>query len=107
MDRFDLALIFEPTRNLQRVCAMPLHAKRQRFQTAQNKKTVERACDRADRILQERNLISEFLVFANNYDATYQIGMPVQIFRRRMHNDIKPRFNRPLNPWSSERIIAD
>src|SRR5215831_12981033 len=86
---------------------MSLHAKRQRFQTAQNEKTIERASDRADRILQERNLISELLVFSNNNNAAYQIGMPVQIFRCGMHNDIEPRFNRSLDPWSSERIIAN
>ena len=86
---------------------MPLHAKRQRFQAAQNKKTIERAGNRADRILQKRNLISEFLVFPNNGNAAHQIGMPVQIFRCGMHNDIEPRFNRSLDPRSSERIIAN
>src|SRR6478735_5606831 len=33
--------------------------------------------------------------------------MPIQIFRGGMHNDIEPRFNRALNPWSSERIVAN
>src|SRR6476659_3881303 len=107
MDRFDLALLLKPTRNLQRIRAMPLQPKRQRFQTAQNKKTIERAGDRAHGILQKRDLISEFLVFSNNDNTTYQIGMPVQIFRRGMHNDIEPRFNRSLDPWSSERIVAN
>src|SRR5882762_11504829 len=105
MDRFDLALILEPARNLQRIRAMPLQAERQRFQAAQNKKTIERAGDGADRILQKRNLISEFLVFPNNGNTAHQIGMSVQIFRRGMHNDIEPRFNRSLDPWSRERII--
>src|SRR6516165_4548141 len=86
---------------------MSLHSERQRFQAAENEKAIERACDCADRVLQECNLISEFLVFPNNDDAAYKIGMPVQIFRRRMHDYIEPRFNRSLNPWSSERIIAN
>src|SRR6476620_12629572 len=62
MDRFDLTLILEPARNLQRVRAMPFQAERQRFQAAQNKKTIERAGHGAHRILQKRNLISEFFV---------------------------------------------
>src|SRR5215472_13890996 len=86
---------------------MSLHAKRQGFQAAQNKKTIEGTGNRADRILQESNLIGQFLIFSNNNDATDQIGMPVQILRGGMHHDIEPRFNRSLDPWSSERVIAN
>src|SRR5215472_6063237 len=86
---------------------MSFHAKRQGLQASQNKKTIEGTGDRADRILQECNLIGEFLVFSNNDNAADQIGMPVQILRGGMHHDIKPRFNRSLNPWSSERVIAN
>src|SRR3954468_3239314 len=103
MDRFNLALLLEPARNLQRIRAMPLQPKRQSFQAAQNKKTIEGTGNRAHRILQKRNLISEFLVFPNNDNTPHQIGMPVQIFCRGMHNNIEPRFNGSLDPWSSER----
>src|SRR5439155_25366683 len=68
---------------------MPLHAERQRFQTAQDKKTVKCAGDRADRILQECNLISALLVFANDDAAAHEIGMPVQLFRRGMHDNVE------------------
>src|SRR6476659_9959957 len=107
MDRFDLTLILEPARNLERVRAMPLQAKRQRFQAAQNKKTIERAGNGAHRILQEGNLISEFLIFPYNGNTADEIGMPIQIFRCGMQNDIEPRFDRALDPWSRERIIAN
>src|SRR5215471_4338386 len=86
---------------------MPLYTKRQGLQASQDEKTIERASDCADRILQKCNLISEFLVFPNNDHAADQVGMTVQIFRCGMHNDIKTRFNRSLDPWSSERIIAN
>ena len=76
MDRFYLALIFEPAGDLQRIRAMPLQSKRQRFQAAQNKKTIERAGNRAHRILQKRNLISEFLVFPNNGNTAPATGPP-------------------------------
>src|ERR1051326_1854672 len=85
---------------------MSLYTKRQGLQAAQDEKTIESAGDCADRILQKCNLISEFLVFPNNDHAADQVGMTVQIFRRGMHNDIETRFNRSLDPWSSERIIA-
>src|SRR5262249_59602934 len=86
---------------------MSLDAKRQRFQAAQNKKTIERASDCADRVLQKRNLISELLLVSEYNNTAHQIGMPVQIFRRRMHNDVEPRFNWSLNPWSCERVVTN
>src|ERR1700751_233804 len=55
VNRFYVRLFLKPARNLQRVRAMPLHAERQRFQTSQYKKTIERSSDCADRILQKRD----------------------------------------------------
>src|SRR5438034_11256117 len=85
---------------------MPLHTERQRFQTAQDKKTIERAGDCADRILQECNLISELLVFANDNNAAHEIGMPVQIFRRGMHDNVEARLDWTLDPGSGKCVVG-
>src|ERR1043166_9180682 len=86
---------------------MSLHAESQRFQTAQHKKTVENARDCADRVLQKRNLIGEFLVVADYGHSPYQIGMAVQILRGRMHDDVESVLDRALNPRSCKCVIAN
>src|SRR4051812_16088003 len=47
----DLRLLLEPARDLERVLAMPFHPQGQRLQSPQRQKTVERAGNRADRVL--------------------------------------------------------
>ena len=64
MTRRDLRLLLEPARDLERVLAMPLHPQGERLQSAQREETVERPGDRADRVLQKRDLVAELLVFA-------------------------------------------
>src|SRR5206468_7823461 len=41
----DFRLALEPLRELERISAMPLHAQRERLETAQREKAVERADD--------------------------------------------------------------
>src|SRR5437667_11102034 len=77
---------------------MPLHAQRQGFQAAQHKKTVERASDCADRILQKRDFIGEFFTFADQKNAAHQIGMPNEIFSGGIDDDIVASFVSALNP---------
>ena len=52
---------------------MPLHPQRERFQTAHDQEAFERPRDRADGILQKRNLIGELLVLANNDNTADQV----------------------------------
>ena len=76
-------------------------------QTALSEDDLGDAGDCADRILQKRNLLGEFLLLTNHRHTTHQIGMSVQIFRRRMHNDIEPRFDRSLDPRSGKRVVGN
>src|SRR5436190_18840031 len=55
----------EPARDFHRILAMPLHPQRKRLQSAQREKTIEWPGNRADRILEKRNLITELLVFSH------------------------------------------
>src|SRR4029453_10777750 len=104
---FSLSLFLQTARNLKGVCAMALYAERQRFQAAQHKKTVERAGDCTDRALQERNLIEEFLIIADDHHSAYYIGMTVQILRCGMHHDVESGLNRALNPRRCKCVIAN
>ena len=78
---------------------MPFHPQRQCFQSAQGEKTVERARNRADRVLQKRDLIAELLVFTDDNDAADHVGVAVQIFGGGMNHHVEAEFDRPLNPW--------
>ena len=55
----DLRLRFQPLRQRQRVLAVALHAQRQRLHAAQRQEAVERAGDRADRVLQKAQLLAQ------------------------------------------------
>src|SRR3954470_4833982 len=55
---FNLRLLLEPARNLERVFAMPLHSQGERLQSAERQETIERPRDRADGVLQKRDLIT-------------------------------------------------
>src|SRR5438105_9990529 len=76
----------EPVRDFHRILAMPLHPQRKRLQSAEREKTVEWSGNRADRILEKCNLITELLVFSHNDDAANHIGMAIEIFRRGMND---------------------
>ena len=86
---------------------MPLHPQRERLQSAQRQKAVERPRDRADRILQKRDLIAELLVFSHDDHAAHHVGVAIQIFRRGMNDHIESEFDRPLNPRAGESIIGN
>src|SRR5437870_443313 len=95
------------TSDVERVCAMPLHAQRQCLQAAQRQKTIERPRDCADRVLQECNLIAQFLVFTDNDNTANHIGMSAQIFRGRVNHEIETKFDRPLNPRAGKRVVRN
>ena len=52
---------------------------------------VERPRDRADRVLQERHLLGELRVVADDDDAADHVGMAVEVLRRRMHDEVARR----------------
>ena len=83
---------------------MALHAQGERFQTAEHKKAIERALDRADGILQEPHSIPEFFVVSDNRNAADYVGMTVQILRRRMNDNVEAKFDWSLDPWRSEGV---
>ena len=84
---------------------MTLHSQRERFQTAQHKKTVERALNGADRVLQEPHPIAELFVVPDDRDAADHIGVSIQIFRRRMNRDVETELERPLDPRRRKRVV--
>src|SRR5882724_701155 len=71
--RFHFRLLFQPARDLDCICAVPLHAKGKRFQASQRKETIEWSRDSADGVLEKRNLVAKLLVFTDNGDTPHQV----------------------------------
>src|SRR5437870_1459554 len=86
---------------------MALHSQRQRLQTSQDEKTVERARDRADRVLQKPHSIAEVLVIANNGNASDHVGVTVQIFGCGMNNNVETEFDRSLDPRRGKGVVGN
>src|SRR5688500_5374831 len=91
IDLLHLRFLFEKTGYLHRVFTMPLHAQGECLEAPQSEKAVERSGNRADGVLQKRDLIPELLVLTNHDDAADHIGMAVQIFRRRMNDHVEAK----------------
>ena len=79
----------------------------QGLEPAHREKRVERACDRADRVVQERHLLGEFMVVACDDDAADHVGMTVEVLGRRMQDEIRAVFERPLQHRRTKRIVDD
>src|ERR1043165_3288558 len=66
---FDLRLLLEPACDLESVLAMPFHSQSERLQTTEREKAIKRSRNRADRVLQKRDLVAELLVFPDHNHA--------------------------------------
>src|SRR4051812_14989375 len=88
--------LLEPPRDLKRVLAMAFHPQGEGLQSPQREKAIEWAGDRADCVLQKRDLIAEFLVFPDDNHAADHVRVAVQIFRRRMNDHVEAELNRAL-----------
>src|ERR1041385_3163896 len=60
-DRLDFWLISKKSCDFNSVLAMSFHSQGQSLQAAERQKTIKRSGDRADGVLQKRNLIAELL----------------------------------------------
>ena len=56
--------------------------------------------------MQKPHPIAEFLIFTDDCNAADHVGVAVEIFGRRMHDDIETEFERPLNPRRGECVVG-
>ena len=85
---------------------MALHAQRQRLEAAQRQKRVERALDGADGVLQEFEAVAELGIAAGDRHAADHVGMAVEIFRGRMHDQIEAVFERALDIGTGKGVVG-
>jgi hypothetical protein len=99
-------MLCEPVRDLQGRCRLPLHTQSECFNSAQRQKRIEWPLNCAGSILQECQPIAELGIVTDNHDATYHVGMAIEVFGGGVHDKIEAVFKRPLNPRTGERIVA-
>ena len=75
------------------------------FRPRQGEEAVERALHRADRVLQERDLLGEFGVVADHEHAADHVRMAVEVFRRRMHDQVGAVFEQALQRRRGEGVV--
>jgi hypothetical protein len=88
---------------------VPLHAQRQCLHAAQNEEAVERAGDRADRVLQEAEPLAQRrqpIAAADDGDAADHVRVAVEVLRRRVDDDVEAELERPLHPRAGEGVVG-
>jgi hypothetical protein len=60
---------------------------------------------RADRVLQEGDLLAQLVVVPHDGDAADHIGMAVQVFRGRMHDEVEAELDRSLHIGAREGVV--
>ncbi len=107
VDALDPGMALQELRDGQRVRAMPLHPQRQRLDSAQCQKGIERRGNASQSVLQVLQALLQRSVGAHDRSAAEGVGVPVQVLCRRMHDDVAAEFQRPLNERRRESIVAD
>src|SRR3989442_7194763 len=95
MDLRDGPVTFQEFRDGFGIVAMFLHSDREGLDPPQREPTVERARNRAERVLGELELLVQ-VVPAHHDRATYQIRMPADAFRSAMDDQVDPESQRIL-----------
>ena len=91
-------------RSPRALCDVLPHAHAERLQAAQHEVAVERARHAADRLLEEVELLGERVV-ARHDRAADDVGVAVQVLRRRVHDDRRAELERPLEHRRRERVV--
>ena len=90
-----------------RVLAMALHPHRQGFQGPQDQEAVERAGHRANRVLQIAKAFAQTVAaIADHRDPADHIGMAIEVFGRRMHDDVDAVVEGALHRRRTKSVVA-
>ena len=96
----------EKFRDLHRIGAVALHPHIQRFYTTQREEGIEWAENGTRRVLDEFQFFGE-IVIIHNYRAADDVGVAADIFRDRMHDDVKAEIKRLLQARRGGMLSAE
>ena len=88
------------------VVAVPVHPQPEGLEPAQGQPGVERAGDRADRVLVEGDLLRELEV-AYDERAADDVGVTAGVLRRGVDDDVGPESQRLLEVGRGEGVVDD
>jgi len=86
---------------------MALHAQGERLEAAQGQEAVERPGHSTYGVLEEGEALGELAVLADGDDTPHHVRMAVQVFGRRMEDDVEAELERALRPGCREGVVAD
>ena len=86
------------------VLAVRAHAHRERLQPTQDEPGVERPGHRAQRVLEEAELLGQPVVGCGR-EAADEVGMAAQILGRRVHDQVGAELKRPLQRRRREGVV--
>ena len=87
------------------VVAVALHAHRERLEAALGEEAVERAGHRAHPVLSER--AARQLVVVGDERAADDVGVPTEVLRRGVHDDVRAQRERRLQVGRGEGVVDD
>ena len=85
---------------------MPLHAQRERLDSAQGEERIEGTRHAAHRVLQVGDALLESLVVPHDRSSADGIGVPVQVLRGRVHHDVEAVLERTLDEGRRKGVVA-
>jgi len=96
----------EHLRHRARVRTVPIHPDTERLHAAQHEVAVEGRRDRADGVLAEGEALGERCVVRRE-EATDDVRVPAEVLGGRVHDDVGPERERPLEIRRRERVVDD
>ena len=99
-----LRMRIQMSRHRQSIRIVLQHSHRQRLQPARNQKAIHRRKPRPRRPLHKINLL-RIVRPRQHHRPARRVAVPVQILRHRMHHNVRPQLNRPLQIRTQKRIV--
>ena len=106
IDLLGRRVLGEELRHAPAILVVLAHAHGQGLRAAHDEEGVHRREDRARGVLNEGHLAGLFFIVEHDHAAD-AVAVAVQVFRRRVHDDVGAEFERALEVRAHERIIDD
>ena len=102
----DVVALAEEVRDRVRVALVLAHPHRQRLRAARDQERVERAQHRAERLLQEAQVLGDRVVVRHRRAADH-VAVPADVLGRRVDHDVRAERERRLEVRRAERVVDD
>src|SRR2546421_7188141 len=98
-------MIGQPCRDLERIVRMHAHPAGERAHSAQDQPAIEGRRNSANRALNLTDPLKNSRCLFRDNSTAHHIGMAAEIFRGRMHDEIRAEIEWALHDWRP-RVVA-